>query len=337
MNLFGQGSSGPQPESYEINGQEYHELNLIAEGGYGFIWRAIETKTRKFCVIKKIICQSKEAIEQAQLELDLHRKLQHPNIVKCYNGVIKFNKKLNQTIAYMVLELCEGGTLIDLLKRYNEKRLSEQQVLLVLKQLVQAIKYLHTQQPPITHRDLKVENVLLHNKVFKICDFGSASTEKIDLNSSNKHQISQYEENFAKQTTEIYRPPEMTDLYLKYEINEKVDIWMLGCILYTMCFYNPPFQESSKLAIVEASYVIPKDNKFSNKMINLIGIMLQPNPKDRASIFEIEDILKNYDTLTQIQRKNSQEDDFGEFQSGDQKTQEQQQKQKTVQYDDSLI
>ncbi|CAD8185132.1 unnamed protein product [Paramecium pentaurelia] len=335
MNFFGQGTSGPQPESYEINGQEYHELNLIAEGGYGFIWRAIETKTRKFCVIKKIICQSKEAIEQAQQELDLHRRLQHPNIVKCYNGVIKFNKKINQTIAYMVLELCEGGTLIDLLKRYNEKRLSEQQVLLVLKQLVQAIKYLHTQKPSITHRDLKVENVLLHNKIFKICDFGSASTEKIDLNQSNKHQISQYEENFAKQTTEIYRPPEMTDLYLKYEINEKVDIWMLGCILYTMCFYNPPFQESSKLAIVEASYIIPKDNKYSNKMINLIGIMLQSNPKDRASIFEIEEILNNYETLTQIQCKNGQDDDFGEFQQGDQKAQEQQQK--TVQYDDSLI
>lgn len=39
----------------------------------------------------------------------------------------------------------------------------------------------------------------------------------------------------------MYRPPEMTDLYLRYEINEKVDIWMLGCILYTMCFYISPF------------------------------------------------------------------------------------------------
>lgn len=47
---------GNSPESYEINGQEYHELNLLAEGGYGFIWRAIETKTRRLCVIKKIIC-----------------------------------------------------------------------------------------------------------------------------------------------------------------------------------------------------------------------------------------------------------------------------------------
>lgn len=39
----------------------------------------------------------------------------------------------------------------------------------------------------------------------------------------------------------MYRPPEMCDLYLKYDITEKVDIWMLGCILYTLCFYKHPF------------------------------------------------------------------------------------------------
>lgn len=56
-------STQPQPKMYNINGQEYHELTLIAEGGYGFIWRAIEAKTRKICVLKKIICQSEEAIQ----------------------------------------------------------------------------------------------------------------------------------------------------------------------------------------------------------------------------------------------------------------------------------
>lgn len=40
----------------------------------------------------------------------------------------------------------------------------------------------------------------------------------------------------------MYRPPEMIDLYLKYEVSEKVDIWMLGCVVYVMCFYVHPFQ-----------------------------------------------------------------------------------------------
>ena len=50
----------------------------------------------------------------------------------------------------------------------------------------------------------------------------------------------------------MYRPPEMADLYLKYKIDENVDIWMLGCVAYTMAFYNHPFLECSKLAISKA-------------------------------------------------------------------------------------
>ena len=39
----------------------------------------------------------------------------------------------------------------------------------------------------------------------------------------------------------MYRPPEMLDEYLKYKVDLKVDIWMLGCILYTLCFAKHPF------------------------------------------------------------------------------------------------
>lgn len=50
-----------------------------------------------------------------------------------------------------------------------------------------------------------------------------------------------YEEEWEKNTTLMYRPPEMADLFLKYEVSEKVDVWMLGCVLYTLCFFIHPF------------------------------------------------------------------------------------------------
>ena len=49
----------------------------------------------------------------------------------------------------------------------------------------------------------------------------------------------------------------MADLYLNYNITEKVDVWMLGCVAFTMCFYTHPFLECSKLAISKAKYIFP--------------------------------------------------------------------------------
>jgi AP2-associated kinase len=86
-----------------------------------------------------------------------------------------------------------------------------------------------------------VENILLHDKIFKLCDFGSASTERVDLALLSKLEVSRCEEEFEKNTTMMYRPPEMSDIYQKYEVNEKVDIWMLGCVLYNICYYEHPF------------------------------------------------------------------------------------------------
>ena len=70
-------------------------------------------------------------------------------------------------------ELCTGGTLLDLLEKYNGK-LSEAQIIHILIDICNGLKLMHDKG--IQHRDIKVENILLNNKHFKLCDFGSAST-----------------------------------------------------------------------------------------------------------------------------------------------------------------
>ena len=63
----------------------------------------------------------------------------------------------------------------------------------------------------IAHRDLQVENVLFQDGKYKICDFGSASTQTLDYTTSTKQEISKQMEQFEKFTTLMYRPPEMID------------------------------------------------------------------------------------------------------------------------------
>eukprot|EP01017_Pseudomicrothorax_dubius_P038314 TRINITY_DN5718_c0_g1_i3.p1 TRINITY_DN5718_c0_g1~~TRINITY_DN5718_c0_g1_i3.p1 ORF type:complete len:305 (-),score=73.02 TRINITY_DN5718_c0_g1_i3:215-1129(-) len=109
------------------------------------------------------------------------------------------------------------------------------------------------------------------------------------------------EEAFEKITTLMYRPPEMCDLYQQHPINEKVDIWMLGCILFVVCFYKHPFAEASKLSIVNASFQIPEKSSYSEKMHDLIRLLLTPDPVLRPDIFQIISLLECYDDLTHIE------------------------------------
>lgn len=55
----------------------------------------------------------------------------------------------------------------------------------------------------------------------------------------------------------MYRPPEMLDQYSKFDIDYKADIWMIGCILYTLCYAKHPFMDAQKLAIINGHYSIP--------------------------------------------------------------------------------
>jgi len=69
----------------------------------------------------------------------------------------------------------------------------------------------------VTHRDIKVENILLQNKAFKICDFGSATTRKFEPRDDNERD--EMFDDFAKFTTFMYRPPEMIDRLRNYEVS----------------------------------------------------------------------------------------------------------------------
>uniref|UniRef100_A0A6B2FW08 non-specific serine/threonine protein kinase n=1 Tax=Myxobolus squamalis TaxID=59785 RepID=A0A6B2FW08_MYXSQ len=55
-------------------------------------------------------------------------------------------------------------------------------------------------------------------------------------------------------TTSVYRAPEMLDFFLNYVIGEKADIWALGCIYYFICYFCYPFDNGTKLAILNLKY-----------------------------------------------------------------------------------
>lgn len=97
----------------------------------------------------------------------------------------------------------------------EKSTLNESQILFILRQVIQGIDHMH--QLGIAHRDIKVENILLHEKNFKLCDFGSASDKRFDPKS--EHEKEEMFEDFEKFTTFMYRPPEMIDRFRGYDVN----------------------------------------------------------------------------------------------------------------------
>lgn len=87
---------------------------------------------------------------------------------------------------------------------------------------------MHEQEPPIIHRDLKVENCLLTSTGFiQLCDFGSATTKVYLPDETWTVKKRDFvEDEMTKVTTPMYRAPEMLDTYNNYPINEQVDIWV---------------------------------------------------------------------------------------------------------------
>ena len=79
----------------------------------------------------------------------------------------------------------------------------------------------------------------------------------------------------------------MCDPYLGYKVNSKVDLWMLGCVLFTLMFFKHPFAESSKLSITSASYRYPVENNYSLDMEIIVRNLLTPNPDIRPDATEV--------------------------------------------------
>ena len=107
-------------------------------------------------------------------------------------------------------------------------------------QVCNGVAYMHSQN--ISHRDLKVENILYLNEEFKIADFGSCTRDaRIDYHQTSKEQVQAYLSQIETQSTHMYRAPELLDQYNSPCADERSDVWALGCLMYLLATCKHPF------------------------------------------------------------------------------------------------
>uniref|UniRef100_A0A8C9YR21 Cyclin-G-associated kinase n=1 Tax=Sander lucioperca TaxID=283035 RepID=A0A8C9YR21_SANLU len=298
--LAGPGSSGAASrDQNDFVGQvvELGDLKLrikrvIAEGGFAFVYEAQDMSSGKDYALKRLLSHEEEKNKEIIQEVCFMKKLSgHPNMVQFCSAasISKEESDTGQAEFLILTELCKGQ-LVDFIKRVEQRALlSCDTVLKIFYQTCRGVQHMHKQKPPITHRDLKIENLLISNQgTIKLCDFGSATTVSHYPDYSwSAQKRSMVEDEITRNTTPAYRTPEMIDLYSNFPINDKQDIWALGCILYLLCFKQHPFEEGAKLQIVNGKYSIPQNDVKYTVYHNLIRSMLKVNPEERLSITEL--------------------------------------------------
>jgi len=124
----------------------------------------------------------------------------------------------------------------------------------------------------MTHRDLKQENILIHNNQYKIADFGFSNDKKLMQTMLG---------------TPLYMAPEIIE-GKKYD--NKVDIWSLGVILYNLITKDFPFYDFQKKGlyskIVHKKFTLKRKykKKFNENLKNLFNDCFEKDPQKRLSI-----------------------------------------------------
>jgi AP2-associated kinase len=249
----------------------------LSEGGFAHVYlvrlpQPIGDTDR--AVLKRVAVPDKEALANMRTEVETMKKLKgHRQIVTYFDSHASQLGGGGYEV-FLLMEFCSGGGLIDFMNTRLQNRLTEPEILKIFSDTAQGVACMHYLKPPLLHRDLKVENILINDngptKQFKLCDFGSAAVPRPAATSAAEGRL--IEEDVQKHTTMQYRSPEMIDVYRKQPIDEKSDIWALGVLLYKLCYYTTPFEEQGQMAILNASFKYPGHPRFSDRIKKLIGM-----------------------------------------------------------------
>ncbi|XP_067401924.1 AP2-associated protein kinase 1 isoform X5 [Emydura macquarii macquarii] len=257
---------------------------VLAEGGFAIVF-LVRTNNGMKCALKRMYVNNEYDLQVCKREIQIMRDLSgHKNIVGYIDSSINSVSSGDVWEVLILMDFCRGGQVVNLMNQRLQTGFTENEVLQIFCDTCEAVARLHQCKTPIIHRDLKVENILLHDRGhYVLCDFGSATNK---FQNPQTEGVNAVEEEIKKYTTLSYRAPEMVNLYSGKLITPKADIWALGCLLYKLCYFTLPFGES-QVAICDGNFTIPDNSRYSQDMHCLIRYMLEPDPDKRPDIYQV--------------------------------------------------
>ncbi len=263
----------------EINplDQQYIVKEILGAGSFGTVVHGIDRYTKEDVAVKII---SKSTLSKAAHKKFLYREIQVLSMLS-HRGIVKFRNSFQDAEnVYIVTEFCPDGTLHEFVE-HHESGVEEEKALLLIKQVFEALQYLHSKA--IAHRDVKLENAVFVGNELKLIDFGlcSARSPGGSLKST------------AYCGTQLYAAPEVMNR-VPY-IPEKADMWSCGAMLYAMLSGDKRFFSSTSVDSEEwdgtPSFLPELMHHISRGTAVLLTNLLNEEPGLRPSAEEALDLL----------------------------------------------
>jgi hypothetical protein len=217
-----------------VVGGRYHLRQELGRGGMASVWRAHDTRLDRETAVKlldPVWRGDPVALERFRREAQSVARLAHRNIV----AVSDF--EVADDAAYLVMELVEGRSVIELLQRHGPLPVGEAVAIAV--QIGDALDAAHT--AGLVHRDIKPSNILVGPRgVVKVCDFGLARLQR-DAGAALTRTGT------IVGTCHYMAPEQVAGEW----VDGRCDLYALGCVLYTMLAGTPPFTGPTAIDVLD--------------------------------------------------------------------------------------
>lgn len=257
------------------------------------------TATRRKYALKRMTCHSIEDEAVVRQEMNVMESIDHKNVIKLIDFMFKGSADIviNATSqAYLVLPFYKNGSLHDnlTLRSHKQDYMGQSQILHIFLGICEGLKALHEASPvPLAHRDLKTANVCLSDSMEPVLvDLGSAAEARMQI--CGQQEAQKLQDTAEERCSIVYRAPELFNVESYCMIDERTDIWSLGCVLYAMCYFKCPFDaayergDSVALAVLSGNIVFPQISRpYHEDMKELIMFMLRLNPMERPFIYSV--------------------------------------------------
>ena len=303
-----------------INPQQIFLQRIIGEGTFGRVWSAqwgsANVAVKEFVFAQAAVAgkssMQQQIVEEIIGEAGMMAILRHPNVLQL------FGCSLTAQAIWIVSELCSLGSLRQMLDD-NDRVLPLESRLSLALQVAEGMTYLHNQDPPIIHRDLKSHNIFVHETYIDSDDGGSASSkradgsEKMETRSTLVAKIGDWGSARATMSgsrtmthgvgTACWLAPEC----IKYARSSKLsDIYSFGIILWELATREEVYQGLettqiiAKVANENLRPPVPQDCPWKEIMVKCWA----ENPLDRL---EFSEIVEGFNSIDLELKKSSQE------------------------------